>query len=416
MAELGELAALRIRAQEAIATKHYDRLLELSSELRADHEYWATWFAPECAVAARATGRSDARAYLDEAILGGFAQYEMFPQLVMHFSVDDDWSDLAARMDANIPQPPLEILDWPVPTPTLPLDLDALPEDRANELRGQLPPGVEGSAWQTAQGVLGWVTQRWAPGTGTADSRDAIDVLARVAAGERFTCVEYTIVLSQALNARGIPARSVGLMMANYHAGFGRGHNVTEAWIDDLGKWVLLDGQNGLYWCAEDDTPLGLRELQQRHAEGRRARATTTGRLFAESEQDFWWRLFHTGTVGGRATTTWRSGAYVPAFESQHVATCTYLLRDPDACYPDLADIAVGISAIGGGPHLLMHTAHPYALGFQVMLDGYAPVRVPVDQPRWRFAGGAGENSAVVAVRTPYGTLRGSQVRYLIRD
>jgi hypothetical protein len=416
MAELAELAELRIQAQEAIATKHYDRLLELSGELRADHEYWATWFAPECAVAARAIGRADARVFLEEAILGGFAQHEMFPQLAVHFSVDSDWSELVARMEANIPAPPLEILDWPVPTPTLPLDLDALPEERADELRGHLPRPTERSAWQTALGVLAWVTQRWAPGTGTALSRDAVDVLARVAAGERFTCVEYTVVLSQALNARGIPARSVGLMMDNYHVGFGRGHNVTEAWIDDLGKWVLLDGQNGLHWCAEDDTPLGLRELQRLHAEGRRARAVTTGRMIAESEQDFWWRLFHSATVGGRSTTTWRSGPYVPAFESQHVATCTYLLRDPAAGYPDLADIAVGISAIGGGPHLLLHTVHPYALGFSVMLDGYAPVQVPMDQPRWRFAGGSGENAAVVAVRTPYGTLRGSQVRYLVRD
>src|SRR5215831_6960364 len=206
MADLAELHELRIRAQDAIATKHYDRLLDLADDLRGDHEYWATWFAPECAVAARATGRPDARIFLEEAILGGFAQHEMFPQLAVHFSVDSDWSELVARMDANVPAPPLEILDWPVPTPTLPLDLDALPEERANELRAHLPRPTEGSAWKTALGVLAWVTQRWAPGSGAADSRDALDVLKRIATGERFSCVEYTIVLSQALNARGIPA------------------------------------------------------------------------------------------------------------------------------------------------------------------------------------------------------------------
>ncbi|HEY7176413.1 MAG TPA: transglutaminase domain-containing protein, partial [Micromonosporaceae bacterium] len=267
MADTADLTNLRIRAQDAIATKHYDALLALSPMLRGDRELWATYFAPECAIAARATGRDDARAFLDEAISGGFAQYELFPQLVMLFSVDRDWDDLVARMRGNVPLPSLEILSWPSPAPTLPLDLDALPPDRAAALRTHLPR-PQASAWATAVATLGWVTQRWAPGTDPIASRDAVEVLEHVAAGERFTCVEYTVVLSQALNAIGIPARSVGLMTADYHFGVGRGHNVSEAWIDDLGKWVLLDGQNGMWWADQDGTPLGMVELQQRLADG----------------------------------------------------------------------------------------------------------------------------------------------------
>ena len=104
--ELSDLTDLRVRAQDAIATKFYDALLDLSPRLRSDTEFWATYFAPECAIAARASGRDDARAFLDEAISGGFAQYELFPQLVMLFSVDPDWDDLVARMRANVPPPP----------------------------------------------------------------------------------------------------------------------------------------------------------------------------------------------------------------------------------------------------------------------------------------------------------------------
>ena len=415
MVEPADLTGLRIRAQDAIATKHYDALLGLSPMLRGDTELWATYFAPECAVAARATGRDDARAFLDEAISGGFTQYELFPQLVMLFSVDRDWNKLTKRMRANVPPPPLEILDWPSPVPTLPLDRDALPEDRAAQLRTYLP-GPQAGAWATAVAMLGWVTQRWAPGTDSTAGRDAVEVLEYVAAGARFTCVEYTIVLSQALNALGIPARSVGLMTADYHFGVGRGHNVSEAWIDDLGKWVLLDGQNGMWWTDDNGTPLGLVELHQQAASGGvRANPTTTGRIVARDEAEFWRRTFASGTVGGRSTATWRTGSYVPVFEGQDIATCTYLLRDPSAVYPDLAAVAVGISGIGGGTHLLLHTMHPYATGFSVMLDGYAPVTVTLDNPRWRLAGVSGEHSAIIAVVTPYETLRGSQVRYLIR-
>jgi len=42
-------------------------------------------------------------------------------------------------------------------------------------------------------------------------------------------------------------------------------------------------------------------------------------------------------------------------------------------------------------------------------------VTVPIDNPRWRLAGVVGEHSAIVTTVTPYGTLRGSPVRYLIR-
>ena len=114
---------------------------------------------------------------------------------------------------------------------------------------------------------------------------------------------------------------------------------------------------------------------------------------------------------------TWRAGSsYVPAFQGEHVATCTYLLHDPAVAYPDLANVAVGVSAIGGGTQLLLHTAHPYAVGFSVVASGFAPVTVPIDAPRWRFLGNAGENSAVIATVTPFGTLKAATVRYLLRE
>lgn len=110
------------------------------------------------------------------------------------------------------------------------------------------------------------MTTRWEHGNGHVDPKDAVEILRRVDAGERFACVEYSVVLTQALNAMGMPARWLELLMHDHHAGFGRGHVVFEAGIDDLARWVLLDGQNGAWWGASE--PLGVLELMERYRDG----------------------------------------------------------------------------------------------------------------------------------------------------
>jgi transglutaminase-like putative cysteine protease len=122
------------------------------------------------------------------------------------------------------------------------LDLYTIADDRRSALLDRLPSATD-SAWDTATRLLEFVHDRWEHSNDHVENPDALNVLDRVDAGDRFACVEYSIVLSQALNAVGIPARRVELFQANYHVGVGRGHVVSEAWIDDLDRWVLLDGQ-----------------------------------------------------------------------------------------------------------------------------------------------------------------------------
>ena len=112
---------------------------------------------------------------------------------------------------------------------------------------------------------------------------DAVECLRRVDEGQRLACMEYSLVLSQTLNALGIPARNLGLFQDNYHVGFGRAHRVSEAWIDDLCRWVVLDGQNGLYWTGADGEPLGAVALQRAAGSGapRPGRSTRTCRRSA---------------------------------------------------------------------------------------------------------------------------------------
>ncbi len=71
-------------------------------------------------------------------------------------------------------------------------------------------------------------------------------VLKRAKSVMALACVEYTTVLTQALNAAQIPARPVSLFRPDYHAGVGAGHAVTEAWIDDFGKSALPNANAAL--------------------------------------------------------------------------------------------------------------------------------------------------------------------------
>ena len=162
----------------------------------------------------------------------------------------------------------MTLVRWPCSQTSLPLGLSRLDAAGAALLTARLPRPQQG-ALATAEMLLGWVTGRWRHSGGSHDtSDDANVVLDRVEQGERFACVEYTVVLTQALNAVQIPARPISLFRPDYHTGLGTGHVVTEAWIDDLGKWVVLNRQNGAVWRDADGVPLSVLELQQAYLVG----------------------------------------------------------------------------------------------------------------------------------------------------
>ena len=286
---------------------------------------------------------------------------------------------------------------------TGPLALFRLPQADEQRLATQLPAPAP-SAWATAEQTLAWVTALWRH-TGTRHAEpDAHVILDLVAGGERFACKEFTVLLTQSLNALGIPARRVGLFRPGYHAGIGTGHEVTEAWIDDLGRWVLLDGQNGAIWRDEDGAPLGLLDLQARHRSGQRPAFTGSGPNFDKATAAEWFGYFATATVTGLA---WSSSTFVPVYEQQHsVITADRLLRDDAGVSPDLARVSTSV-VDHDGPALTFSTEHPFACGVtsthednrttELELERAYPLRAP-----------AGEHRCAVAVRTRYGLLQPS--------
>jgi hypothetical protein len=294
-----------------------------------------------------------------------------------------------------------ELVEWPTVEYGPELTLDMAPADEVSHLRELMPP-PEQSAWETAKVLLEWTTTRWAHANQHVERESAIEVLDRVAGGERFACVEYAIVLGQALNAADIPARRLRLRMADAHVGFGRGHVVTEAWIDDLGKWVVLDGQNGAWWGTAD-CPLGFRELSALwHQEAEAPDMLTGARPARRSDTALWWQYFASANIPGMA---W-GPTVCSRFQSEPVTTP--LLVDPLAVtHPDLSRVTTGLQGYGGVPAVAFRPAHPYASG--VLANDF--LLAPGEPLSLADAFTGGSESVDVCATTRYGKLRPHRLR-----
>jgi hypothetical protein len=402
------LEEIRARGQDRARDEDWAGLRAMESELRTDTALWIGIWAPISSYAAWKCGEEDPRALLEEAITGGYEGSGDFVLLVEAFGTDADWAELVAAMRANIPEPPLEILDWPTSRLTRPLRLFRLADDREALLREQIP-APKGTAWETAVHLLGWVAGRWVHANAHVDEQDAVEILKLVDGGARFACVEYATVLSHALNASEIPARVVKVYSENYHVGLGKAHAVSEAWIDDLGVWVVLDGQNGAYWTNEEGTPLGVPALQNRFRSGtgRAAPVTVGPKAMTDADAEIWWAYFaHAWPTGA----VWSDAAFVPILQTEGVLSADVLLRDRAEAYPDLAELAVGSTVVEGRPALRVHSEHPYATGFRIDPSGAPAVTIGLDEAWPLPHEPAGVHEAPISTVTRYAALAPSTV------
>lgn len=405
----GEVRSVAI---DHLRARRWADLLELQAQLERDTEYWTSVWGPACAVAAFHQGHAEARALLDSVIDAGFHDVQTHAELFADsFATEPDWPELLARMEANKPPPPIEVSEWPCAAPIRPLGLDRLDPDGEARLAARVPAPA-GAAQESALAMLAWVTGRWRhSGANHVPGQDANRVLDRVEAGERFACREYAIVLTQALNAIGIPARPLALFRKDYYTGIGTGHAVTEAWLDDPGRWVVLDGQNGATWRNPDGGLLGAVELQEMQRQREQPAFVGSGPNFDPDSAQEWIAYFQYCSTGGAA---WRPDGFVPVMEGRAVVQAGPLLRDAASAYPDLAEISTSVVDHEGVPAVLFDTEHPFAAGF-VLTDTTGERRsIARDEPV-PLTGNPGVHIWQVATRTRYGTLRPSPLRFTIR-
>ena len=112
--------------------------------------------------------------------------------------------------------------------------------------------------------VQSWVNSRWKhDGENTPEKKDAYFILKQAEKGERFRCVEYSLVASECLKSLGFKVRSVGLMTKDIEeVNSGGGHVVNEVFIPDLKKWIFIDPQYDVI-ATENGIPLNAVELQK---------------------------------------------------------------------------------------------------------------------------------------------------------
>ena len=117
--------------------------------------------------------------------------------------------------------------------------------------------------------IMNWTSKQWKhSGVNTPSKSDALTILKEAREGKRFRCVEYGTVLSASLNAIGIKARTLGLETKFIEtAKAGAGHVLAEAYLPDLGKWVVADAQFNVIPTL-NGLPLNAVEFQKAIASG----------------------------------------------------------------------------------------------------------------------------------------------------
>lgn len=93
--------------------------------------------------------------------------------------------------------------------------------------------------------------------------KDALGLLRASEKGGQWRCVEFGVVVTECLNAVGIPARVVSGQAKHAETILaGAGHVFAEAWLEDQQRWVFVDAQIGLVAVDTDGTPLNSVEFR----------------------------------------------------------------------------------------------------------------------------------------------------------
>ncbi len=116
---------------------------------------------------------------------------------------------------------------------------------------------------EKALSILNWTHQQWEHnGSNEPSKPDALTILNETKQGKKFRCVEYGLVVTDALQAIGLHARMLGLKTRDVETcKAAAGHVLAEVWLKEFNKWAILDGQFNILPVLEGK-PLNAVEFQ----------------------------------------------------------------------------------------------------------------------------------------------------------
>jgi hypothetical protein len=290
-------------------------------------------------------------------------------------------------------------------------------DERIAALREEfaIEEAVEGADGDLAQilALKRWVRSRWDHGWSFAHRtvEDALDIMREAAEGHQFNCGHYSTVFVACATALGIPARRIGLGLAN--CSFPRGHDVgnighcvAEAWCNEIGAWMVVDCDLNLHY-ERDGVPVRAMDVHDAWLSGDREALTPVyddppfvvpggqtveilGELFPECRgfddeavalkfarfgrndvMDYYARL----RFYAQPTREWLDPRLPPTFVRHFKPAPAVRYTQSEAeVYPTLNAVRIGTEAdwTGGGASLTVALEHgmPWFAGYEARIDG----------------------------------------------
>lgn len=195
--------------------------------------------------------------------------------------------------------------------------------------------------------ITKWVSGLWKhDGYNEPEQTDPLYILDQVVNHEQqYRCVEYGSVINGCLQALGLNSRGLGLKMKTVETEeYGAGHVGCEVYLEDIQKWVFIDGQWGAIPML-DDTPLNAYEFGEAiRKKDSKLYINWVNNVYGATDKDYikWIKpyLYYLDTdyknVNGNFTNIMfvpEDGEEVTIFQRNYTIDMDYYLRDINTFY-----------------------------------------------------------------------------------